>query len=119
MLRRNLICLFFLVALVGLLPAAAGAGHEHPEKWYQQRWCAEKNGQVEVVLSDRTRCDCLTDTNALEFDFGPKWAEAIGVRTCKSFRLKLQNLEISNCKTLKSIQTENCKSSSFKLQNLV
>ena len=41
------------------------------------------------------------------------------VRTCKSFRLKLQNLEISNCKTLKSIQTENCKSSSFKLQNLV
>ena len=43
----------------------------------------------------------------------------VPVRTCKSFPLKLQNLEISNCKTLKSIQTENCKSSSFKLQNLV
>ena len=28
--------------------------------------------------SDRTRCDCLTDDYAIEFDFGKKWAEAIG-----------------------------------------
>ena len=35
-------------------------------------------GQVEVVLPDGTRCDCLTDTHAIEFDFGSKWAEAIG-----------------------------------------
>jgi len=31
-----------------------------------------------VVLKDRTRCDCLTDKNAIEFDFARKWAEAIG-----------------------------------------
>ena len=31
-----------------------------------------------MVLPDRTRCDCLTDENAVEFDFGTKWAEAIG-----------------------------------------
>jgi hypothetical protein len=31
-----------------------------------------------VVLPDGTRCDCLTDTHAIEFDFGNKWAEAIG-----------------------------------------
>jgi len=33
---------------------------------------------VEVVLPDKTRCDCLTETHAIEFDFGSKWAEAIG-----------------------------------------
>ena len=65
-----------LVAL--LLPVVAGAGHKHPEKWYQERWCNENGGKVEVVLADRTRCDCLTSTNAVELDFGPKWAEAIG-----------------------------------------
>ena len=31
-----------------------------------------------MVLPDRTRCDCLTKTHAIEFDFGPKWAEAVG-----------------------------------------
>jgi hypothetical protein len=64
--------------LVGLLPAMAWAGHDHPEKWYQERWCAERGGEAEVVLPDRTRCDCLTDENAVELDFGAKWAEAIG-----------------------------------------
>ena len=33
---------------------------------------------MEVVLSDRTRVDCLTDEYAIEFDFGKKWSEAIG-----------------------------------------
>ena len=31
-----------------------------------------------MVLSDGTRCDCLTDTHAIEFDFGSGWAEAVG-----------------------------------------
>ncbi|SHO53499.1 hypothetical protein [Desulfopila aestuarii] len=31
-----------------------------------------------MVLPDRTCCDCLTNNNAVEFDFGPNWAEAIG-----------------------------------------
>jgi hypothetical protein len=73
---RIIIILGFVLVL--LLPVVADAGHEHPERWYQERWCAEKGGEVEVVLSDRTRCDCLTDENAVEFDFGTKWAEAIG-----------------------------------------
>lgn len=29
-------------------------------------------------LSDRTRVDCLTDTHAIEYDWGAKWAEGIG-----------------------------------------
>ena len=34
--------------------------------------------QVEVVLSDGTRCDCVTNTHAIEFDFGDHWSEAVG-----------------------------------------
>lgn len=58
-----------------LLPATALA---FPEKHYQEQWCAEQGGQAEVVLSDNTRTDCITSTHAIEFDFGSKWAEAIG-----------------------------------------
>ncbi len=29
-------------------------------------------------MPDGTRCDCLTDTHAIEFDFGEKWAESVG-----------------------------------------
>ncbi len=31
-----------------------------------------------MVLADRTRCDCVTDTHAIDFDFGNNWAEAVG-----------------------------------------
>ena len=31
-----------------------------------------------MVLPDGTRCDCLTATHAIEFDFGNNWAEVIG-----------------------------------------
>jgi hypothetical protein len=34
------------------------------EKYYQEKWCAEQSGKTEVVLPDRTRCDCLTKTHA-------------------------------------------------------
>lgn len=33
---------------------------------------------MEYVLPDKTRCDCMTGTHAVEFDFGVKWAEAVG-----------------------------------------
>jgi hypothetical protein len=33
-----------------------------------------------VVLPGGTRCDCVTDTHAIEFDFGDNWAEAIYMR---------------------------------------
>jgi len=51
---------------------------EQPERFYQNKWCIEQKGKTEVVLPDKTRCDCLTKTHAIEFDFGKKWAEAIG-----------------------------------------
>lgn len=33
---------------------------------------------MEVRMGSGARCDCLTDTHAIEFDFANKWAEAIG-----------------------------------------
>jgi len=51
-----------------LFPSLILAKREHPEKWYQEKWCEEHKGQVEVVLPHGTRCDCLTDTHAIEFD---------------------------------------------------
>ncbi len=45
------------------------------EQDYQREWCLPKGGRVEVVLSDNTRCDCMTATHAIEFDWASKWAE--------------------------------------------
>lgn len=39
---------------------------------------AHCEGKVEISLPDNTRVDCLTKTHAIEFDYGYKWAEAIG-----------------------------------------
>jgi hypothetical protein len=64
--------------IIFLFPSLLLAKHEHPEKWYQERWCREQGGSIEVVLPDKTRCDCVTDTHAIEFDFGNKWTEAVG-----------------------------------------
>ena len=59
-----------ILFIVLVLPTSVLAKREHPEKWYQQKWCEAHRGQVEVVLPDGTRCDCLTETHAIEFDFG-------------------------------------------------
>ena len=67
-----------IIIIIFVFPSLLFAKREHPEKWYQERWCREQGGQIEVVLPDNTRCDCVTDTHAIEFDFGSGWAEAIG-----------------------------------------
>jgi len=49
-----------------------------PENYYQAKWCHKMHGQQEVVLPDKTRADCLTDTHAIEVNFANMWPEAIG-----------------------------------------
>ena len=70
------IALFFV--LIFLFPSLTLAKRDHAERWYQEQWCAAHEGQVEVVLPGGTRCDCLTGTHAIEFDFGSNWSEAVG-----------------------------------------
>ena len=52
--------------------------HAHSESSYQHAWCSTNKGIEEYENSDFTRVDCLTDWNAVEFDFANKWAESIG-----------------------------------------
>ena len=54
------------------------AANIHKEKEYQELWCDQHNGEIEYVLDDKTRVDCLTEDYAIEFDFAYKWAEAVG-----------------------------------------
>ena len=67
-----------LIFCIVLMSTNAQAKRLHQEKRYQNQWCRDNGWETEVVLPDRTRCDCLTDTHAIEFEFGNKWAEAIG-----------------------------------------
>jgi hypothetical protein len=68
----------FCVMLLALSSCATAAGKRYPEKYYQDAWCKKYNGKTEVVLSDGSRCDCLTDEYATEVEFAHKWAEAVG-----------------------------------------
>jgi len=70
--------IFFLLFILLACPARTNAAHKHLEKWYQKKWCDAHNGEMEVIMPDHTRCDCLTNTHAIELDFGAKWAESIG-----------------------------------------
>ena len=67
-----------ILIIIFIFQSPVLAKREHPEKWYQEKWCEAQKGRVEVVLPDGTRCDCVTATHAIEFDFGGGWAEAIG-----------------------------------------
>lgn len=62
-----------LLSLI-LLPLLTYAKNWH-EADYVDFHC---KGVVEFVLPDKTRVDCLTNTHAIEYDYGKKWAEAIG-----------------------------------------
>lgn len=65
--------------LAGFLIVCGCAGQaKRNERYYQKIWCQARGGRMEVVLPDRTRCDCLTEKYAVEFDFARKWTEAIG-----------------------------------------
>lgn len=72
--RMNIFVLFCLII-------AGGCQTLPPEKkneaWYQKKWCAGHGGRIEVIMPDKTRCDCVTFRYAVEVEFARKWAEAI------------------------------------------
>ena len=67
--------LWLLVFIAIFITTIAHAKHKRFEHEYVSQYCV---GTIEFILPDRTRIDCLTDKYAIEFDFAPKWAEAIG-----------------------------------------
>lgn len=65
------------VMTIGEEPCCALEEHSR-ESGYNEQWCSEHKGIREKTLKDKTRCDCVTETHAVESDYGKKWAEAIG-----------------------------------------
>lgn len=66
------------ITIVFLISSICYAKHDKSERYYQNKWCSEMGGITEFVLDNQTRCDCLTEKYAVEFDFASKWAESIG-----------------------------------------
>jgi hypothetical protein len=67
-----------IIFLVLFMATPVFAAHEILEKEYQAAWCNARGGIQEYLLDDGARVDCLLPEYAVEFDFGPKWAECIG-----------------------------------------
>lgn len=75
----SLAMLYVVAAISGTyIQSANAASKRQSERYYQELWCRDHSGKVEVRLPDRTRVDCITYYHAIEFDFDEKWAEAIG-----------------------------------------
>jgi hypothetical protein len=64
--------------IIFLLLINTAFAHEYLEKEYQDKWCKEHKGSLEVVLKSGERADCITNEYAIEFDFAKKYCEAIG-----------------------------------------
>ena len=64
-----------LTALTALTALSFDASAEMREVDHVNNHC---KGVIEKVLNDKSRVDCLTSTHAIEYDYGHKWAEAIG-----------------------------------------
>ena len=73
--KHLVITLAIMASLLTLSPVHAK--RDHFEKLYQNQWCQEQKGETEVQMPDRTRCDCITGTHAIEMDFGDKWYQAV------------------------------------------
>lgn len=63
--------------MIELLMLMVCAVHES-EREACQRLAEKFHAQVEVELWDRSRCDLVTEKEAIEVDWAAKWAEAIG-----------------------------------------
>ena len=65
------------ILLASMLPLALGSGAlAESEAFYAGLFCYGMDRQV--ATSEGTIADCVSDTHAIEVDFTPKWAEAIG-----------------------------------------
>jgi len=68
---------FLLIAVLFFLGSSDSfAERLNPEKYYQAKWCSAKGGEMEVILEDNSRVDCVTEDYAIEVDFADKWPES-------------------------------------------
>lgn len=65
------------VILASLLFLLSIQAHAKAEAEYALEHCNTINGITEFTLEDKTRVDCLTPRDAIEYDFTNKWYECI------------------------------------------
>jgi hypothetical protein len=63
-----------ILVLLPMIATAQNASAKMKEADYVKKYC---KGIVEYKNPDKTRIDCLTDPQAMEYDFGSKWAECV------------------------------------------
>jgi hypothetical protein len=73
-----MIRLIVMLTFTLLFTSCSSKAKTYNERHYQTIFCDDLDGEMEYVLKDRTRVDCLTDEYAIEVDFAKKWAEGIG-----------------------------------------
>lgn len=67
-----------ILLFLGILFITISSFSQQKERYYQEKFAKIVNGEMEVVLKDKTRVDIVTNDYAIEVDFAHKWAEAIG-----------------------------------------
>ncbi|MCP4984776.1 MAG: hypothetical protein GY928_01555 [Colwellia sp.] len=73
------VTLLLILLIAAVLAQPTLAKSPQGNKWHEADFVdAHCEGEVEFVLADRTRVDCLTNTHAIEYDWGKKWAESLG-----------------------------------------
>ncbi|WP_411845923.1 hypothetical protein AAFN60_20395 [Roseibacillus persicicus] len=66
----------YLIASLFLLLLSSGFAEN--EAYYRSIFAKLVSGKEEVTLADKTRCDVVTDTHAIEVEFANKWTEGLG-----------------------------------------
>lgn len=74
----TLLAALALMTIPLLLSWGTGYAKQRHEAYYQEKFCQSVGGRTEVSTPGGGRVDCLTDQYAIEVDFAPKWAEAVG-----------------------------------------
>ena len=67
-------------------PVFIGGG-ERNEAYYRDQWASIHGGEIEVRLTDGTRCDIVTDDYAIEVEWAQKWYEGFGQSLWYGFQL--------------------------------
>jgi hypothetical protein len=75
---KILIIGLFLWAILIFIFISQATADSLGEDHYRNLWCKQNQGRIEVIMPNKTRCDCVTPTYAVEIEFASRWLQSIG-----------------------------------------
>ncbi len=75
---RHVVIGVLLVTMLFIPCRQVEAKHRNYESFYQKKDCEKKGGIMEYRLFNSRRIDCLTEEEAIEYDFQKKMFECLG-----------------------------------------